>query len=92
MIDIMSMVSHEAPERQSKPCVLYGTGGFFKKAPELFTRNEKLAYIELQFSQAGPSAEGDKFVIEFRCSRLSAEAFRKAKEYGLYLYDRKEMA
>ena len=93
MIDILNMVDNSIPERQSKiGTVLYSASGFFVTAPEKFTRNQKLAYIELMYSQAGNIADSDKFVLEFRCSRgLSFDAFRKAKEYGLYRFNRKEM-
>lgn len=88
MQNILDMVDTSAPERQSKPgAVLYGTGGFLKKDPAKFSRNEKLAYIELKYKQLGQEADTEKFVMEIRLSRgISFESFRKARDYGLYYH------
>ena len=89
MIDILSMIDDTPPESQAKPCVLYGPGGFLIKDPSRFNRNEKLAYVESKYKRFGTEADGDKFIMEIRCSRgLSSESFRKAREYGLYIHNR----
>lgn len=85
MINILDMIDDAPPERQSKPVALYSTSGFLKKDPKDFNRNEKLAYIELEFSQRGANAESEKFVFECRVG-LSSKAYQAAKSYGLYLY------
>lgn len=90
MIDILTMIDDTPPERQSKiGTVLYSTSGFLVCDPKDFTRNQRLAYIELNFAQMGPKAESEKFVIECRLG-LSAKAYQKAKAYGLYKFDNME--
>lgn len=90
-INIFDLIDTEEskPTRQSKPVVLYGTGGFLKKDPSRFNRNEKLAYVESRYMTLGSDADSDKFVMEVRISRgLSSDSFHKSREYGLYVFNK----
>ena len=89
-VNILDLRGAAPPERQSKTAILYSTGGFLKKGPENFTRNEKLAFVENAFAKRGYEADSGKFVLEIRCSaRLSAEAFQKARRYGLHVFKKR---
>ena len=89
-INILDMIDNAPPVTTCKPCVLYGTGGFLIKAPEKFTRNEKLAFVEHSYKTSGIAADSDRFINEIRCSYgLSLAAFNKAREYGLYIFNKR---
>lgn len=80
------------PVSQVKPPVpvIYDASGFFKKAPEKWSRKEKLAFIESVFASDGLKADKNRFVVEVKCSRgLSRLSFDAAREYGLHVHYRR---
>lgn len=80
------------PESQVKPPVpvLFDASGFLKKAPEKWSRKEKLTYIESVYSKQGLSGDKDKFIREVRFSAgLSRAAFEASREYGLHVHYRR---
>lgn len=90
MINILDLAGlNDEPKSQVKPPypVLYDASGFFKKAPEHWNRNEKLAFIETIYQEKGLAASDMRLVIEISCSRgLSRKAFEASKAYGLHLH------
>ena len=89
-VNILDLRGDAPPERQSNTgTVLYSSGGFLKKDPKYFTRNEKLAFVEHVFSLKGHEANNDKFILEVRFSAgLSMESFDKARQYGLHRFNK----
>lgn len=80
------------PESQVKPPVpvIFDASGFFKKAPEKWSRKERLAYVESVYSTQGLSGDKDKFIREVRFSAgLSRASFEASREYGLHVHYRR---
>tara|TARA_R110000851_G_scaffold287513_3_gene441519 strand:+ start:745 stop:1035 length:291 start_codon:yes stop_codon:yes gene_type:complete len=92
MINILDMIADEPHDKGycTLGVVLFAnnTRAGFKKAPENWTRKEKLAYIEYIHANGG---RGDKWSNEAMLSRgLSYETAKLAQREGLRLFEQRK--